>query len=266
MEQCPGAPTVLWPTHCRAAPSAVCLGVSSATLWCSHYELEARQARPGQCRVVMYKAIISWACLPYLSKEAVRLADLTFYDKFSCKSPTPLCSQCPFPPRAHASCSSGLHRNLCPLASKCLTPDFLSLLRLLWVWSEGQSGLRPVAAFPLPGPGTFSHSIALSGSFFSPHAVTFITPHSMCKGHWRRPHSALTATEKNGCSSASWWGAWGKPVTPRWDRMGKDSSAPETSSWLLGVCEGQRMLWERHGGVWPCIQMNSHECGSRWLG
>lgn len=75
----------------------------------------------------------------------------------------------PPPCRAHASCSCGLHRNLCPLVSSSLTPDFLSLLRFLLVQSEARSGLRPVPAFP--------HSSALSGSVFSPHALSSSTYH-----------------------------------------------------------------------------------------
>lgn len=84
----------------------------------------------------------------------------------------------PPPCRAHASCSSGLHRNLCPLVSNSWTPDFLSRLRLLLVQSEAQPGLRPVPAFP--------HS-SEQQCLLTSCSVIFHIPHGTCKGHWKKP-------------------------------------------------------------------------------
>lgn len=55
-------------------------------------------------------------------------------------------------PRSHASCSSGLYRNLGPLVSNRLTPHFLSLRRLLlglirspaWTCRKPCLGLEPL--------------------------------------------------------------------------------------------------------------------------
>lgn len=129
-------------------------------------------------------------------------------------------------PRCHASCSSGLHRNLCPLVSNCLTLDFLTLLSLV----RAQAGLRPVPAFSLPGPGAFPRSTALNHRFFSPHALSPST-------HWRQPHRVLTPTaEQTGCPSASQWKPGGSLShhTQR-GQDGKGLMGPSTSSCLLGA-------------------------------
>lgn len=89
----------------------------------------AGRAGPGRCRVTC-KAAPSWASVSLLVGGGRQLADLTVYDLLSSKATTPLHSDTPSP-QAQASCSSGRHRNLCPLVSKGLTPDFLSQPRPL---------------------------------------------------------------------------------------------------------------------------------------
>lgn len=137
------------------------------------------QARPGQRRVTSRKAAPSRASVSLLVGGGHQLADLTVYDTLSSKATAPLCSDTPSLP-AQASCSSGRHRNLCPLVSKGLTPDFLSrprpLLGLLPgpAGSQACPGLSSACAcslFPWHGPGRQLPLTSRSVSFHTPPPV-----------------------------------------------------------------------------------------------
>lgn len=146
-------------------------------------------------------------------------------------------------PRCHASCSSDLHRNLCPLVSHCLTLDFLT--------AEASPGTGQSTSWPQACPSpvhasarSLSHSRAPSCSVFSPPALSLFAPR-------RRPTGSDTTANWPPLSlRAEGWGSRSHPEETGWGR----TQEPRQPAAGCGGPEGDQGCSGRDmpgGGVWP---------------